>query len=64
MTDQLKNALVDRIKLYEAWLALAVWDPAKWNFYPNKNRRNQLQLSYKARGIVEHDRFLTGTHNE
>lgn len=31
-----------------------------WDYYPDAKRKARLQLMYRCRGIVSHDRMLNG----
>lgn len=47
-------------RLLSAMLMLSIWNPDTWNFYPNKRRKQQIKMYYRAMGIVLHDRELNG----
>ena len=42
-----------------AFWALSIWDPTKTDFLRGR-RRARLRLYYRAKGIVMHDRILSG----
>lgn len=44
----------------EAFIAMQVWNPELWRWYPNIKVRKRMQLMYRCRGIVLHDRILNG----
>lgn len=48
------------VRILAAQLCLAVWNPDLWNFHPDTRLRNRMQLTYRTRGIVLHDRELNG----
>ena len=45
---------------YLAQMFLLIWNPAIWSQLPECRRRRRLQLEYRTRGIVLHDRALNG----
>lgn len=44
--------------IFYAHQMLSIWNPAIWHFHPNEKKRNRMQLLYRTRGIVFHDRVL------
>lgn len=51
-------------KWYLAQMVLLIWNPAIWSQLPECRRRRRLQLEYRTRGIVLHDRALNGQLGE
>lgn len=47
------------IKWLTARTLFEIWSPDKWDYYPFLKRKKQLQLFYRAKGIVAADRSLT-----
>ena len=43
-----------------ALVMLHIWDPAKYSFIRDDNRRKRVQLAVSTKGIVLHDRALNG----
>lgn len=44
-------------------MLLQIWDPSRWDWYPDARKQRQFKLQYRARGIVLHDRALNGEQN-
>jgi hypothetical protein len=45
---------------WPAWVALLIWDPTRWDWFPDKKVAQQRKLYYRARGIVTYDQALNG----
>ncbi len=48
------------LRVLLAHMMLNIWNPLIWSAHPDKRRQRQLQLAYRARGVVNHDRALNG----
>ena len=45
-------------RLLTAMLALFIWNPELFRFFPDPRKKQQLMLYYRAKGVVLHDREL------
>lgn len=48
------------INYLSAQCMLHIWNPALWDYFPNKKIAAQKKLFYRAMGIVQYDRALNG----
>ena len=48
------------IRWLMAHTILAIWNPEIWFQHPNERKKRSLEIMYRTRGIVMHDRALNG----